>query len=107
MTERNLAISYECVKIVEIDTNKSDEDLIEAIINTIATLEGVRPTELPPLHDSIEPMAFRLLMTHARQHVSSDFAICFSYVDWNILVRGDGTVIIGNPSERTAPTPLF
>lgn len=101
-----LAVSFECTPVREIFIEDDDSPLT-VIVNAIADLEGVEPTDLPPLHNSIEPMSLCLMLEHSRVNQTSEMGICFSYTGWNVFVRNDGTVYIGDPDRKSTPTPMF
>lgn len=107
MASSKLAVSFSCTPVVEIDLSDDDTTPIEAIVEAVAELEGVDPQDLPPFHDVVEPMSLSLLLEHSRRQATSELGVCFTYCGWNVFARGDGTVVIGDPDQLTAPTPLF
>ena len=75
----------------------------EAVVDAVATLDGVSPTELAPLYDAVEPDALDALFEHAdRQGRPGDQRLCFAYAGYDVTVCGDGTVSVSPTS--TAPT---
>jgi hypothetical protein len=100
-----LRISLECETVRELRPDESSGSPVDAIVETVASLEGVDPGELPPLYESIDP---DVLNTVARGRPSdSDAAVCFVYDGWNICVRGDGSLVVGDPEQTAEPIPLF
>ena len=72
-----------------------------AVIRKVATLEGVDPTELPPLYDSIDPEALDSLLEKRADH-STDEAVSieFTYGEYSIVVDSTGAIdVTGTNAE--------
>ena len=91
------------------DPSRSDETYVtaidpddspsEAVVTTVAALDGVPPTELAPLYDAVEPDALDALFDHAeRQDRPGDQRLCFAYAGYDVTVCGDGTVSVSPTS---------
>lgn len=106
MASNGLAVSFECTPVREVLIEEG-ETPVEVIVDAIADIEDVEPTNLPPLHESIEPMSLCLMLEHCRVNKTSEVGICFVYNGWNIFVRGDGTVFVGDPERKGTQTPMF
>lgn len=64
------------------------ESISQKVVVRIADRIGVRPTELPPLYDSIDPDALNAIVTRA----GNDLEISFSFAEREVVVRGDRSV---------------
>lgn len=105
MTATTLDVSFRCSPVREIHV--TDRPLGEAVVQAVADLEGVDPMALPSLHDSVEPDALDQLVSHRSSDSNATLAVMFTYAGWNVFVRGDGTVVVGDPDRMSEPTPLF
>lgn len=103
-----LAVSFECTQVGSANYNAdSDRQPAEVIAEVVADAEGVDPTDLSPLYESIEPDALnRLFGQHGRQ-LNPEKAFCFTHEGWNVFVRGDGQIIVGDPDNLSKPTSLW
>lgn len=72
--------------------NKGTEDIEPVSLQTIrkiAAEEGVEPTELPPLHDTIETDALDALFASA-EHASG--RVEFTYSGYNVSIDGENHI---------------
>ena len=58
-----------------------------AVAAALAAREGVDPTELPPLHDSIDTEAMDAVLDGGE-----DVRLTFSHLGYEVTVTGDGRV---------------
>ena len=74
------------------------------IIEAVAAAEGVVPTELDSVYDTINSDALDSLLAD-----QDDGSICikFDITGWNVFVRGDGAIRVCDPDLRTEPAPVF
>lgn len=107
MASQQLAVSFECIPVREINCHRRDQSPAVAIVETVAELENVDPDALSPLYESVDPDALAQLVEHAGDDSDGPLSLCFTYHGWNVFVRGDGTIIVGDPDEIGDPTPLF
>lgn len=75
----------------------------EAVVERIATCEGVGPTELPPLYDTIDTEALDSLVGSAEPSEST-LQIEFTYNDYEVTVTGEGVVHIDE--ETNSPRAI-
>lgn len=101
---QDLAVAFECTPVREANVEPGGRSPAMAVIETVTGVEGVDPMELPPLSDAIDPDVIDLLVT---PDGDSQAGLCFTYNQWNVFVRADGTIIIADPDEKVVPTPLF
>ncbi|MFB6154596.1 MAG: HalOD1 output domain-containing protein [Haloferacaceae archaeon] len=68
---------------------RSDGELVSSVVEAVAAREGVDPTDLPPLHDTIDPEILESL-----QHAADDAGheVRFRYYDYRVTVDADGNV---------------
>lgn len=104
---QQLEVSFECTPVRETDVDPDDQSPAAVVIETVADLEGVDGLELPPLANTIDPDVIDKLVASVESDIESLAGLSFTYSGWNVFVRGDGTIIIGDPDEMTTPTPLF
>jgi len=77
---------------------KSTEKPSQKIVELIADLEGVQPTELtPPLYSVIDPDALDSLFHSSADDSGSEGHICFRYRGYLIRVQSNGDIEITNP----------
>ena len=62
-----------------------------AVVQRVANREGVDPTELSPLHDSIDPDALDSLVDGSLGD-AADFELEFTYCGYTITVTGEGVI---------------
>lgn len=104
---QQLAVSFECAPVRESHVDPDGQSPAATVIETVADVEDVDPAELPPLADTIDPDMIDQFVTFAGSDTDSPAGLCFTHSGWNVFVRSDGTIIIGDPAEKTTPTPLF
>ncbi|WP_224332240.1 HalOD1 output domain-containing protein [Haloprofundus halobius] len=66
----------------------------EAVVTTIATIEGVTTHELPPLRTYLDADALDNLFARRRQATESKVRIGFIYLDYEVVVTGDGDLTV-------------
>jgi hypothetical protein len=107
MSSSTLAVSVECRPVREIHPDQGDDSISIAIVEAIGELEDVEPTALTPLNEIVDTDAIESLIKKGRDGGQTSLAVCFEYHGWNVFVRGDGSILIGVPSEFGKNTPLF
>lgn len=68
----------------------------QAVVERVADLEGVSPTELtPPLYSAIDPEALDSLFSLSTNDTPQAInCICFSYNGYNVQIQNDGNISI-------------
>lgn len=102
---QQLAVSYECTPVRETTGDPDDRSPAVAVVKLITDVEETDPAELPPLADTIDPDVINTFVGSTKP--DSEGALCFTYSGWNIFVRADGTIVVGDPTKKTEATPLF
>jgi len=74
------------------------ERVSTAIVQELATVEGVEPEELPPLYDAIDTDALDTLI---HQSDTDDVTIGFDYGQYRIHVEGTGEITVTPSEPRT------
>lgn len=64
----------------------------EAVVRRVADFEGVDPTELLPLFDTIDPDALDAIVRSAAGNDDAGLRIEFTYHGYDVTVTGDGVV---------------
>jgi hypothetical protein len=85
----------------------SEPSPVAAVANAVAALEGIDPVELPPLYDQVDVEAVNRLMEPSGADVWEESTVCFTVRNWNVVVRGDGQIVIFDGDETGEPTPVF
>ncbi|AFZ74908.1 HalOD1 output domain-containing protein [Natronobacterium gregoryi] len=75
----------------------------QAIIDAIATREGVDPTDIAPpeydpLYSVVNPEALDELISTTTQ---SRAVVAFEYEGYDVVVRGNGRVDVSDPSDES------
>ena len=64
-----------------------------AVAAALAAREGVEPTDLPPLHGSIDTEAMDAVLRSA-----GDARLTFTHLGYEVTVTGDGDVSVVDPT---------
>ena len=107
MAANEIALSFECTPVRELYVRPDGRSPAEAVVEAISELDAVEPTDLPPLYESVDVDALDRVVEHHQDHPASTVGICFTYHGWNVFVRGDGRIVVGDPDHMAEPTPLF
>ena len=70
-----------------------------AVVERVAALEGVDPTELPPLYESIDVEALERLV-EAAEGAGSSLRVEFSYYGHEVSITGEGAVRVARTAGR-------
>ncbi|WP_340102255.1 HalOD1 output domain-containing protein [Salinibaculum salinum] len=103
--DQQLALSYECTPVLETNVASDDRSPSVAIVEIIADFEVTDPVKLPALADTIDPDVIDTFVASTESDTVG--ALCFTYSDWNVFVRADGTIVVADPRKMNASTPLF
>ncbi|MCU4743735.1 hypothetical protein OB955_08750 [Halobacteria archaeon AArc-m2/3/4] len=80
--------------IIEIEVAFDDpETVTNALLQGLATLEGVPISDLTPLYDHVEPTALNTLLEHA-QRDDRYVGIEFTVDEYTVVVTSDGPIRI-------------
>ncbi|WP_226004666.1 HalOD1 output domain-containing protein [Natrinema salinisoli] len=86
-------------------TPSEPSSILEAVVETLADLEGVDPHELGPLYDSIDPEVFDGLQAQDDSH----WQLLFYADEYEVRVNSHGTVTVyslESPDDRSRPTSV-
>lgn len=72
-----------------------------AIVEGIAAATNREPTELPPIHEYVDPSALDALVTSAADSDGDPVTVSFVYDDIDIRVTSVGTITITLHSDET------
>jgi hypothetical protein len=70
----------------------------EQVVLEIAEQEGIEPTELPPLYDTIDPEALNALLT---TDTVSD--LTFEYLDYEVTVTAPDHITVSEVEGAQSP----
>ena len=83
------------------------ETLTEAFIGAIADAEGIAPTDVPSLYDSVDFDALASLFDRQTEADDSDLLIAFRIDRWNVFVSNDGLIRVCDATIEIEPEPIF
>lgn len=79
--------------VVRLDWTRFDE-ASSGVVEAAARATGLRPTELPPLHDAVETDALNLLLASDGRDVPSPLEVSFRYAGRLVTVSAAGEVVV-------------
>lgn len=82
----------------------SSGDVSETVVMAVAEAKGVDPVELEPLYTSVDPDALNNVFRPTVGHSTSAMEFSFSMADCEVVVRGDGDVVVTPPAENDERT---
>ncbi|RQG89493.1 HalOD1 output domain-containing protein [Natrarchaeobius chitinivorans] len=71
-----------------------DGDVYVRIVETIASKEGCDATELPPIHDVIDPTALEQLFRPTGTSERPEGTVAFRYCDYRVTVTAGGRISV-------------
>lgn len=86
---------------------EGDGDPLVTVVEALATVKGVDPLEMDPLYDVIDVEAVdRLLRSHGGS-TGSTMVLRFSVDNWNVFIRGDGSIRVCDSDRSDESAPVF
>lgn len=82
-----------------VDPTIQDKPVHEQVVYAVANANGVDPTDLAPLYDTIDPEALDALFS-----AGTEGTIRFAYEGHDVVVHGDGATVDGKQVEGS-PVP--
>lgn len=79
--------------VVNLDWREFDEPT-SGIVEAVARATGRRPTELPPLHETVETDSLNVLLATDGHDVGSPLRITFRYADLMVSISATGDVVV-------------
>lgn len=71
------------------------------VVAAVSELTGTPETELPPLQDAVDVDAMESLLHHGRDDSGGGVTtVSFTYLEYRIAVRSDGTITIRRRERR-------
>lgn len=81
---------------------RANKPIVEAVVRAVATVEGVDPVDLSdPVFAFIDPDALDAVVTSAGG--ASDLTVSFQAWEHEIVVTGDGAVLVDGEVRERAP----
>jgi hypothetical protein len=80
----------------------SDRTLCSAVVDAVAAVTGESPTELPPLHGSVDPDALNTFVygSDGGYRGGSDVTVSFEFSETLVTVGGGGTIVVEGVNGR-------
>ncbi|MFC6786300.1 HalOD1 output domain-containing protein [Halobaculum halobium] len=108
MGNPRLALSRKCTVVSDTTFESGGErTLTEALTDAIAEAEGVAPTDLPPLYESVEFDALTQLIEHSGKNTEEGLILAFQIRKWNVFVSIDGRIRVCDATIETDLEPIF
>lgn len=106
--EVDLTIHCSCTPVVDARyVPESGQTLTQAVVDALADAEGVAPTDLPPLYETIDPDALSNLFDRHDGAPEAEATLGFRFDTWNVFVRTDGRIRVCDGTRPTDPAPVF
>lgn len=96
-----------CVSVHEVTYDQSsDRTLAEILVEALAEVEGVDPTEIDPLYDSVNLELLERLVYPEMSSPLSSGIVGFSAQGWTVFVHADGRINICDPVDGADPSSM-
>jgi hypothetical protein len=104
-----LALYRSCSVVSEtIYVRDGERTLTEALSDAVAEAEGVDPSELPPLYESIDLDALTTLLAKPSEATDGELLLGLRMNRWNVFVSSDGRIrVCDATNETSSPEPIF
>lgn len=79
--------------VVRLDWTEFDEPSA-GIVEAVGRATGLRPTELPPLHDAVETDALNVLLATEARGVDSPLRVSFRYAGHLVTLSATGETVV-------------
>lgn len=108
MKKSRLGLARNCWVVSETTFDSAGKrTLTEAFVGAIAEAEGVDPTELPPLSESVDFDALTQLINRPDATTDSGLTTVLRVGKWKVFVSANGRIRVCNPTIEIDPEPLF
>lgn len=106
MSDHELSMNCGCTPVY--DTRyEGDGEPIVAVVEALATVEGVEPLEMEPLYDVIDGGAVDRLFEDHTAPTEAAKTLMFTVDGWNVFVRSDGSIRVCDPNVPDDSAPVF
>jgi len=76
-------------------TNVTGDDVSLAVVGAVATFRGIKPIDLPPLTEAVNPDALnRLFRVRANGAPRTTGSVSFRYAATEVTVHADGEIVV-------------
>lgn len=98
-------LTHRCDRTPTVELRYEGRTPSEAVIDALAAVQGKEAAELPPLYEAVDPEALDRLFD--RDEDARPTVLGFTVGDWELFVRGDGTVLVYEPTETPDGNPTL
>lgn len=105
MSDNCSSVQCECTPVHETTWTETGQAPSIAIIEALASVEDVEPTELRPLAETVDLEALDHLLLNSDEMACGPFR--FHISGWDVYISGDGRIKICDPSEPAPLSPVF
>lgn len=106
--EPELALYRSCTVVSKTTYNREGErTLTQALVDAVAEAEGVNPTELPSLYESIDLDALAKVLDKPSKAADAELLLGLRMNRWNVFVSSDGHIRVCDAAQETSPEPIF
>lgn len=81
-------------------------DISNTVVTAVARAKGVDVLDLDPLYDAVDPDALNRLFDADGPDRSNALELSFSMAGCDVLVRGEGEVVVTPPEPADGPTVI-
>ncbi|SFC33886.1 hypothetical protein SAMN05444422_10783 [Halobiforma haloterrestris] len=86
-------------EVVHARFDASDDSVVVAVVETVATVVDRDPLELPPLFESVDTEALETLVRSSPRNRETSLEVTFSYMDCPVTVSARGDVVVEVPGR--------
>ena len=101
---------YRTCSVVSETTYRRDSGrtLTEALVDAVAEAEGIAPSDLPVLYESIDLDALSTVLAKPSEAVDGELLLGLRMNRWNVFVSSDGRIRVCDATDETSrPEPVF
>lgn len=76
-----------------------DDELATKVVEAVAAVEGVDPTEVGPLNDAVDPDCLSRLFSPGSEGGRADGYVAFTFGGHTVTVDSEGTIVVWQDEE--------
>lgn len=106
--EPELTLYRSCSLVSEAAYERDGErTLTQALVEAVAEAEGVAPSELPPLYESVDLDALTKLLAKPSESANGELMLGLRMNNWNVFVSSEGRIRVCDAADETGLEPIF